>query len=356
MATVVVQMITCDRVGGQTLPVDVATPLTASSIVAAAAKKFKSVNKQSRVYHGLTGTELNGDVHLEDLSGSCVVLGSKAGWKGAEKLASSHQSAQQRAAEAAAAGPASEEAAPLIQDTSATLLEAAREERCQGVVLFWKDTQDNGYLSNWAPSPFVVDGTRYNCAEQWIMASKARACGDAEVLGMIMQSTSPRKQKGLGRSLSASTVHRVWTLQAKWRTQLLGARAKFQQNEALAVRLLRTGQKPIAEASPSDRIFGIGLAPSDPSAQDPANWRGENLLGRALAQVREELRSLVLSQPPGFEGDLGSLLEGVGPGAFAEVRLEAEREAQAADAGSDLSAEEELEAEGSDPEMVSDGA
>merc|ERR1740138_675218 len=109
------------------------------------------------------------------------------------------------------------------------------------------------------------------------------------MLHHIMSSISPRKMKGLGRSLDSKMVNRFWTLQAKWETQLKGARAKFQQNKALALKLLGTGRKPIAEASPSDRIFGIGLAPNDPLAQQPANWRGTNILGAALVQVREEI-------------------------------------------------------------------
>jgi hypothetical protein len=162
------------------------------------------------------------------------------------------------------------------------------------VVLCWKETQDNGYLSNWARSPFVIDGVSYNCAEQWIMACKARACGDDAVLTKIMSSQSARKQKGLGRSLDPKAVQRFWRLQDKTAAQFTGARAKFQQNEALMLKLLRTGQKVIAEASPSDRVFGIGLAPSDPLAQDPSKWRGTNLLGKALMSVRDELRRQVL--------------------------------------------------------------
>lgn len=286
----VVQMITSDRVGGGTLPVEVVGPMTAQSLTAAAAKKFKAVNKQSRVYHGLTGAELTGELSLQELQGAFVVFSGRAGWKGAARLGVATDSGQ--AQDAAAAPPAS------CEDTStrsaSALLEAARSDRAQGVVLCWKETQDNGYLSNWARSPFVIDGVSYNCAEQWIMACKARACGDDAVLAQIMSSQSPRKQKGLGRSLDPKAVKRSWRLQDKMAAQLAGARAKFQQNEALMLKLLRTGQKVIAEASPSDRVFGIGLAPSDPLAQDPSNWKGTNLLGKALMSVRDELRQQIL--------------------------------------------------------------
>jgi len=175
------------------------------------------------------------------------------------------------------------------------LKNAAESKRSDGVVLVWKDTQDNSYLSNWAKSPIFLDGATYNCVEQWIMASKARACGDQSVQEQVMQTKNPRKQKGLGRSIDKKAVDRYWKVQQKWNVQLRGCRAKFQQNHKLATSLLQTGQKPIAEASPSDEIFGIGLAPSNPLAQDPANWKGLNLLGKALMQVRNELRDHILA-------------------------------------------------------------
>jgi len=300
----VVQMITSDRVGGETLPVEVVAPMTAQSLTAAAAKKFKVVTKQSRVYHGLTGAELTGDLSLQELPGAFVVFSGKAGWKGAARLVAATGNRQAGTvgedAQAMAAAPSANCEDASTRSASA-LLEAARSDRAQGVVLCWKETQDNGYLSNWARSPFVIDGVSYNCAEQWIMACKARACGDEAVLAQIMSSQSARKQKGLGRSLDPKAVKRFWRLQDKMAAQLAGARAKFQQNEALMLKLLRTGQKVIAEASPSDRVFGIGLAPSDPLAQDPSNWKGTNLLGKALMSVRDELRRQVLQ----VDGEIG---------------------------------------------------
>jgi len=245
------------------------------------------VTKQSRVYLGISGQEISSDVPQE-VHGTFLVISGKAGWKGAAKLV------QKEAAEEEEEG---EEEAVEEEGNSSdahSLLEAAREARSAGVVLCWKETQTNGYLSNWASSPIVIDGLSYNCVEQWIMASKARACGDEAILSQILQSKSPRKQKGLGRSIDDKLVRRFWTLQRKWEAQVTGVGAKFKQNEHLAIKLLRTGSKRIGEASPSDRVFGIGLAPSDPAAQDPQNWRGLNLLGKALMCIRDELRCQVL--------------------------------------------------------------
>ena len=64
---------------------------------------------------------------------------------------------------------------------------------------------------------------------------------------------------------------------------------KFRQNPPLGEFLLSTGNAVIVEASPVDRIWGIGLAADDERATNPLQWRGENLLGFALMEVRDRL-------------------------------------------------------------------
>ena len=66
--------------------------------------------------------------------------------------------------------------------------------------------------------------------------------------------------------------------------------AKFSQNEVLRTKLLETGDRRMVEASPLDKIWGIGLAANDPLAYAPENWRGLNLLGAALETVRDQIR------------------------------------------------------------------
>lgn len=303
MAALLVQMTTVDLPSAdRTLPVEVVLPLTRQSLMAAASKKFKSVTKQSRIYHGITGAELIGKAEIDGLQGAFVVFSGKGGWKGAARLSAGIEEAAAVADKDAVADSVAASADALLEEDAvqaciddAALLEAARTERSSGVVLSWRETQNNGYLSNWAMSPLEISGVRYNCVEQSIMAAKARACKDEVTLQKIMQAKTPRKQKGLGRSLDAGAVSRFWRLSQKVKAQVQGARAKFSQNHALAAKLLRTGEKLIAEASPSDCIFGIGLAPDDPLAQDPANWRGQNILGKALMEVRAELRRRILS-------------------------------------------------------------
>jgi len=169
-------------------------------------------------------------------------------------------------------------------DAAADVAQADPESR---PVLFWKDTDRNGYLSNWARSPLIVKGQAFNCVEQYIMWSKAVIMSDGTREAEILATTDPQRQKRLGKS-----VH-PWNkaLWARHRSQVLytAVKAKFSQNEGLRCRLLATFPRPMAEASPSDKVYGIGIAPDDPRAQDPENWRGENLLGQVLEQVRTEL-------------------------------------------------------------------
>lgn len=157
-----------------------------------------------------------------------------------------------------------------------------------GVVLFWKDSQSNGYLSNWARSPFRLEEHTFNCAEQYIMWSKAVAMGDAASEQKILAASDPQVQKRLGKQVHP-WKDSVWKRKRE-PVMLAAARAKFHQNQEFQHRLLKTYPKRLAEASPSDKVYGIGLAPSDVAAQDPRNWKGDNMLGRVLEQVRDELR------------------------------------------------------------------
>jgi len=66
--------------------------------------------------------------------------------------------------------------------------------------------------------------------------------------------------------------------------------SQFGQNPELREELMKTGSSTLVEASPYDRIWGIGLSSSNPKAIDRRNWRGTNWLGVILTQVREELK------------------------------------------------------------------
>jgi ribA/ribD-fused uncharacterized protein len=150
-------------------------------------------------------------------------------------------------------------------------------------VLFW-----GSWPSQFFKAPFSVDGVRYVCCEQYMMAEKARAFGDADAERAILAAKSPREHKALGRQVRGFDAA-AWNAVCRG-VVYRGNLAKYAQNDDLRQRLFDTGQRIIVEASPEDCIWGIGLAQDDPDALDPARWRGTNWLGVALMQVRDELR------------------------------------------------------------------
>lgn len=143
-------------------------------------------------------------------------------------------------------------------------------------------------LSQWWQSPFTVDGVDYATAEHWMMAAKARLFADAEAEHQALTASSPALAKKAGR-LVRGFDETVWQRERSG-IVLEGSVHKFRQDERLRDYLLVTGDRVLVEASPMDRIWGIGLAADDERAQDPARWRGLNLLGFALMETRERLR------------------------------------------------------------------
>lgn len=154
----------------------------------------------------------------------------------------------------------------------------------ENMVLFWGSKD---LYSNWHPSPFVLKGQRYAHVEQYMMAAKARLFGDTATEAKILATTDPKHIKALGREVRGY-VDAVWR-EHRLTVVIEACVAKFSQNEKLGAMLLATGQRTLVEASPVDRVWGIGLAENDPCALDPATWRGENLLGIALMHARDHL-------------------------------------------------------------------
>ena len=144
-------------------------------------------------------------------------------------------------------------------------------------------------LSQFYPSPFRLAGVLYPTAEHWMMASKARLFGDHVTEREILSASHARRAKKLGRRVSGF-VSDVWNAHAL-KIVIDGNVAKFQQNAELREYLMSTGNKILAEASPHDRLWGIGLHESDLAVYDPASWPGRNLLGFALMEVRSRLKT-----------------------------------------------------------------
>ncbi|MDJ0383808.1 NADAR family protein [Streptomyces sp. G-G2] len=142
-------------------------------------------------------------------------------------------------------------------------------------------------LSQWWPSPFTVRDVRYVTAEHWMMAEKARLFGDSEAERAALGATSPAAAKKAGRLVRGFDA-RTWERE-RFAIVVAGSAAKFASTPELRAYLLATGSRVLVEASPLDRIWGIGLAVDSPDALDPARWRGLNLLGFALMEARERL-------------------------------------------------------------------
>jgi len=143
------------------------------------------------------------------------------------------------------------------------------------------------FCSNWHPSPFEEGGIRYNCVEQFMMAEKARLFQDTATLDKIMKEEDPKIQKKLGRKVSNFDSD-TWDSHREG-IVFRGCLAKFSQNKALKQALLATGTRTLVEASPYDKIWGVGLKASDTRIQDPGKWKGLNLLGKCLEKVRSTL-------------------------------------------------------------------
>ena len=149
--------------------------------------------------------------------------------------------------------------------------------RCQAgerlkYVLFWKHTEPDGPVtkacfSQWYPSVFTADGVTCQSAEQYMMARKALLFEDQEMLERIMAAQHPRQCKDLGQKVRGFD-QALWDRHKK-QIVIDGNLAKFGQNRTLRDFLLGTGARVLAEASPYDKIWGIGMTAADPRAEDP---------------------------------------------------------------------------------------
>ncbi|KAK7611079.1 hypothetical protein BKA81DRAFT_223971 [Phyllosticta paracitricarpa] len=155
------------------------------------------------------------------------------------------------------------------------------------IVYFFREYEEPyGFLSQWYERTFVVDGTPYKCAEMWMMAQKSACFGDEPSRRAILRAPTPRKQKSLGRKV-ANFDFEVWE-QRKYDVVVQGNMHKFGQAPDLRRQLLETGERELVEASRFDSVWGIGFDAA--TATGNREWWGENLLGKALMEVRMRFR------------------------------------------------------------------
>jgi ribA/ribD-fused uncharacterized protein len=144
-----------------------------------------------------------------------------------------------------------------------------------------------GCLSQWWPARFTVNGVAYPTAEHWMMAGKARLFRDDQALATVLAADGPKAAKAAGRSVRGFD-QQAWAA-SRFDLVVDGNLAKFAHNPELGEFLTATRPRMLVEASPRDRIWGIGMTPAHPDATRPWRWRGTNLLGFALMNVRDRL-------------------------------------------------------------------
>ncbi len=170
------------------------------------------------------------------------------------------------------------------------LLEKYKKGENLKCLFFWGHKSKNNEvgkncLSQWYDCKFTVDDIEYHTAEQYMMAQKAVLFKDKTVFEKIMSSSEPSEYKKFGRLIKGFD-EKVWDAE-KCNIVIKGNTAKFSQNEDLKQFLLNTNSRILVEASPYDKIWGIGLAEYN---CNPTQWQGSNLLGFCLMEVRDIVR------------------------------------------------------------------
>lgn len=146
---------------------------------------------------------------------------------------------------------------------------------------FWREN-----LSQWNMTAFNdAQGIIYTCAEQYMMSKKALLFGDEEINQLILDAVHPNEMKALGRKVRGFD-ETIWNANA---TTIVyqGNMYKFQQHGNLLDSLMATRGTILVEASPFDKVWGIGLAESDDRCLTQETWRGVNWLGYTLTNLRD---------------------------------------------------------------------
>lgn len=154
-------------------------------------------------------------------------------------------------------------------------------------VYFFHEHEENGFLSQWYKSKFTENGIEFNTAEQYMMYKKAELFNDDIVKQKILSTSNPKIIKALGREVK-NFDEKIWN-EHKYNIVLQGNILKFSQNGILKTLLIGTGNKILVEASPYDKIWGIGIDPHNADRFDPNLWKGQNLLGFAIMEAREKI-------------------------------------------------------------------
>lgn len=142
-------------------------------------------------------------------------------------------------------------------------------------------------FSNWHRCRFTIDGITFNCSEQAMMYYKAKMFRDNNTANKILRSRDPREQKQLGREVK-NFDENYW-IENREEVMYKILYEKFTQNNDFKNELLKYKDYNFVEASPYDKIWGIGLDQTNDLILDESNWRGQNLLGNCLTKLKNDL-------------------------------------------------------------------
>jgi len=152
-------------------------------------------------------------------------------------------------------------------------------------VFFW-----GGPFSNWQKANFSYKGRFFTSSEQALMWAKAMLFNDIGIADKILSTNNVKRQKELGREVKGY-IDSIWSIN-RYAIMYDILEQKFLQNIELRIEILSHPGSTFVEASPVDTIWGIGMAEGDVGIEDESNWKGQNLLGKALTQVRDHLEWL----------------------------------------------------------------
>ena len=155
------------------------------------------------------------------------------------------------------------------------------------IVCFHNPEEENGYLSNWYSSQFIINDIIFSSMEQFMMYQKAICFEDNDIAQKILKTENVAYIKELGRLISNYNEN-YWN-GIRQIIVFEGLMAKFSQNESLKRQLQETEHCILAECAVKDKIWGIGLSMGDPDRLETSKWKGQNLLGYTLMMVRDWL-------------------------------------------------------------------
>ncbi|PQE20431.1 Mitochondrial carrier protein [Rutstroemia sp. NJR-2017a BBW] len=159
------------------------------------------------------------------------------------------------------------------------------------------ENPNNWFLSQWYPIEFTDEtGQKYTSTEQYMMHHKALFFADPATASLILQTSSPKEIQALGRSVK-NFNSQEWA-KVRYEVVVKGNVAKFSRGgREIRERLEGTGDRELVEASPVDRVWGVGLGVEECERMEREGkvererW-GENLCGRAIMEARGRVREM----------------------------------------------------------------